>query len=112
MRRCPERIPVLPELTLILRDVLFFLSSDSKLGISQQIVDVLRYLDLSGVRTSDCMNERVVRALSAKHRFGAHCCANLSEQSEVDGIMQGKSSYRGREGRAVKDTEMFLGGEW
>ena len=108
---CAKRVAILPELAVILLESALVLLCSSQARAREHAENVSSDFDLSRVRTGRGVDERCERALSAEHRFGAHCSANLGEQCEVYGLIEREGSDGRRKGRAVEDSQMFLGRE-
>jgi len=97
-------IPVLPKFSLILCNRHILLVPGRQFASLQKVPDGSRNLNLSRVRASDLVNERVVVRTNAEQRLRSHGRAYLSEQREVDSIMKCKRRHGGRESRPVHDT--------
>ena len=109
--RCAERVAILPELASILLEGPLVLFRRSETGAREHAQDISSNLDLAGVRAGDGVDERGKGAEGAEHGLGAHRGADLGEEREVHGVVEGEGGDGGGEGGAVEDTEVFLGAE-
>ena len=115
--RSSERIPILPQNTLIVIDVrlvLFVVSACGEVTSIQKVVDRPGDLDLTRVRSAFVMNEGIEGGLSSEESLDAHSGEDLSEQCEMDGIVENQRRDRCGEGCSIQDPEMLLGleGDW
>ena len=108
----PQRVPVLPQLPLVLRNVHFVLFLDGELRAIEETADVLRDLNLPGMGTTGVMDEGVEGTDSADHGFRAHGRANLGEEREVGRLVEGEGGNGRGESGAVEDAQMLLGRKW
>ena len=95
LRRGAQRVPVLPQLANVGRDMLLLFGRDSKLRTLEQVSDRLRNFHLTGMWARDGVNEWREGATSAEHRFGAHRSAYGAEECEVDSLV-GREGAHGR----------------
>ena len=80
----------------------------------QKVVDSPGDLDLTGMGSAFVMNERIKGRLGSEESLNAHSGEDLSEQCEMDGIVESQRCDRCGKGSSIQDPEMFLGleGDW
>ena len=117
LRRSSERIPILPQNTLIVVDVglvLLMISACGEVTSIQKVVDRPGDLDLTRVGSAFVVNERVEGGLGSEESLNAHSSEDLSEQRDMNGIVENQRRNRCGEGCSVQNPEMLLGleGDW
>lgn len=91
LRRSPERVPVLPQNTLVVVNgclFLFVVSSGGEGASIQEVVNRPGDLDLTGMRSALVVDERIKGGLGSEESFNTHSGEDLGEQREMDGIIE------------------------
>lgn len=117
LRRSSERVPILPQDTLIVVDVrlvLVVIGACGEVTSVQKAVDRPSDLDLTGVGSAFVMDEWIEGGLGSEESFNAHSSEDLGEQRDMNGVVENQRRNRCGEGCSVQNPEMFLGleGDW
>ena len=91
------------------RLVLLMVSPCGERTSIQKVIDRPGDLDLTRVGSTLVMDERIKGGLGSEESLNAHSGEDLSEQCEVDCIVESQRCDRCREGGSIQNPEMFLG---
>jgi len=95
--RSSERVPILPQNALVIVDTRLFLlvvSPGGERASIQKVIDRPGHFNLTGVRSALVVNERIKGGLGSEKSLDTHRGQDLSEQCEMDGIIESQRCNR------------------